>query len=252
MRLVLAWVMAAACLLPFSGFAQDNAAAAGAADAETVHGAFVKLVNRGEMRAQLFGLPADAFWRRSGGLRIALLADDADSLTPSLERVAAVFSEATGQTISLVETAAAPAPEQDAAGMAPEADLVIAIGSRPNLAQIAFAEKYDLGMLARFELGTLPFMFSFAELPGRRSIVLLADDEPPLAREASFILATVWALGGVTLGPELTGLVGNDENLGPSLTPLGQAVFRLFFNEALTVGMSIEEVNLRAKSLLAE
>ena len=31
MRLVLAWVMAAACLLPFSGFAQDNAAAAGAA-----------------------------------------------------------------------------------------------------------------------------------------------------------------------------------------------------------------------------
>lgn len=251
MRLVLAWVMAMACLLPLSSLAQDSSGSE-VVDAETVHSAFVRLVDRGEMRAQLFGLPADAFWRRSGGLRIALLAEDAASLTSSLERVMAIFSEATGQPVSLIETGASPAPEQDAAGMAPEADLVIAIGSRPDLAQIAFAEKFDLGMLARFELGTLPFMFSFAELPGRRSIVLLADDEPPLAREASFILATVWALGGVTLGPELTGLVGNDEALGPSLTPLGQAVFRLFFNDALTVGMSIEEVNLRAKSLLAE
>ncbi len=250
MRLVLACVMAAACLLPLSSFAQDNGAQR--VDAETVHSAFVKLVDRGEMRAQLFGLPADSFWRRSGGLRVALLADEAADLTPSLERVMAIFSDATGQTISLAETGAAPSPEQDAAGMAPEADLVIAIGARQNLAQIAFAEKFDLGMLARFELGTLPFMFSFAELPGRRSIVLLADDEPPLAREASLILATVWALGGVTLGPELTGLVSNDEDLGPSLTPLGQAVFQLFFNDALTVGMGIEDAVLRAKTLLAE
>ncbi|NIA69627.1 hypothetical protein HBA54_13580 [Pelagibius litoralis] len=256
MRVLFALLLAVVFALPRAGFAQSGETADAGADTRVdpaaVHAAFVKLVDRGEMREQLFGLPADTFWRRSGGLRIALLADGADRLTPSLERVMAVFSQATGQAISMVDSGPSPSADQAAAGLAPAADLVIAIGPRLALAEIAFAEKFDLGMLARFELGTLPFMFSFAEGDGRRGMVLLADDEPPLAREASLILATVWALGGVTLGPELTGLISNDTETGPGLTPLGEAVFALFFNEQLAVGVPIEDTVLRARSVLAE
>ena len=252
MRVLFALLVAGILLLPQAASAQSASTADAAANAEAVHAAFVKLVDRGEMRAQLFGLPAEAFWRRNGGLSMALLADEAARLTPSLERVMAMFSRATGQAISLVAAGPPPSVGEDVAGIVPDADLVLVIGAREALSEIGLAGAFDLGMLARFEMGTLPFMFTFSEVAERRGIVLLADDEPARARVASFILAAVWALGGVTLGPELTGLIGRDENDAPSLTPLGEAVFALFYDEGLQNGMTIDDTVLRAKSLLID
>ena len=242
-----------AFLLVFSqeGWAQTEPPSAEATDPETVHAAFVKLVDRGEARA-LFGLPEETFWRRSGGLKVALLAEDPAASIGALGRVAALFSKASGEEISIAATGAPPQPRQRLTTVVPQADLLIIIGPRAALAEIALAEGLNKGMMARFELGTWPFMFSFVKGPTRRGVVLLADDEPPRAREASFILATVWALGGVTLGPELTGLISNDDAAGPGLTPLGQAVFALLFNEELKNGMAIPDAVLRAKTLLAE
>ncbi len=212
--------------------------------------AFARLVDRGEARP-LFGLPQEAFWRRSGGLGMALFADNVAELRPRLEGAAAPFAEVSGLDISVQETGPAVTPGQDLAALAPDAQLVIIVGSRGDLAAIATAGGFNKGMLARFELGTWPFMFAFEKDQRRRGVVLLADDEPLRAREAAFILATVWGLGGVTLGPELTGLV-EDRDGGPALTPLGQAVFRLFFHEDLRVGMPLADAVQRAETLLPQ
>lgn len=233
----------------------DAPSAVEASEGETaapaaVLAAFTRLVDRGEAR-ELFGLPQESFWRRSGGLAIALFAENAAELRPMLEGAAAPFAEASGLEIAVRETGAAVTPERDLATLAPEAQLVIIVGSRLELAEIAAAGGFNKGMLARFELGTWPFMFAFDADQQRRGIVLLANDEPARAREAAFILTTVWSLGGVTLGPELTGLVGDSES-GPMLTPLGRAVFRLFFHEDLKIGMPLADAVQRAETLLPQ
>jgi len=212
--------------------------------------AFARLVDRGEAR-QLFGLPVETFWRRTGGLTLALFAEDAETSQAILESVAAPFAEVSGLEITVIESGPAVTVDRNIATLAPGADLVIVVGSRPSLAEIAAASEFNKGMLARFELGTWPFMFTFTEDRQRRGVVLLAADEPENAREASFILATVWGLGAVTLGPELTGLV-KDTEAGPELTPLGAAVFRLFFHEDLEVGMPITDAVQRAETLLPQ
>jgi len=239
---------ALALCLPLPGAAQapaDNPAPA----REEVLAAFTRLVDRGEARS-LFGLQETVFWRRSGGLALALFAEDATALRPLLEGAAAPFAGPTGQAITVIDSGPAVAAGQDLAALAPEADLVIVIGPRLVLAEIAAAGAFNKGMLANFELGTWPFMFTFASDEGRRGVMLFADDEPARAREASFILATVWGLGGVTLGPEMTGLISDSEN-GPVLTPLGEAAFRLFFNDDLEVGLPLAEALRRAETLLA-
>ncbi len=235
----------------WAGTAAAQAPQTAPEDADTVHAAFARLVEQSETRRH-FGLPPDTFWRHSGSLAIALLSDSAETSAASLSRVAAAFSDPTGLDIALAETGAAPQPGDTLDSLSAGADLVIAVGPRQDLAEIAFAAGFEKGMLARFEIGTLPFVFSFTEAPARRGVVLLADDEPERAREASFILATVWALGGVTLGPELTGLIDPDPASGPSLTPLGKAVFSLFFRPELEVGASLSDTLLRARALLAE
>jgi len=211
---------------------------------------FGKLVDRGEARA-LFGLPVATFWRREGALAVALLADDAQALQPVLQGAAAPFAAASGRAIPVVASGLAAIDGRRADELAPEADLVIVVAPRPALAELAAASDFNMGMLARFELGTWPFMFRFQPDERRRGVVLLADDEPARAREASFILATVWGLGGVTLGPELTGLV-SDSDSGPQLTPLGDAVFRLMFHPDLDVGMPISDAVRRAETLLPQ
>lgn len=211
---------------------------------------FGKLVDRGEARS-LFGLPVGTFWRREGGLAVTLLAEDVQALQPLLEGAAAPFAAASGRAITVTESGPAEIAGRSTAELAPEADLVIVVAPRPALAALAAASDFNMGMLARFELGTWPFMFRFQPDSRRRGVVLLADDEPARAREASFILATVWALGGVTLGPELTGLV-TDSDSGPQLTPLGEAVFRLLYHPDLDVGMPISDAVRRAETLLPQ
>jgi len=210
--------------------------------------AFTRLVDRGEARL-LFGLPQDTFWRRSGMLDVALLADDWQALQPVLEGATAPFAAASGLPISVIESGPAEIAGKAPDALAPEAELVFVVASRDAISDFSRAGGFNLGMLARFEMGTWPFMLSFTGDGRHRGIVLLADDEPERAREASFILATVWALGGVTLGPELTGLIDDGEE-GPGLTPLGQAVFRLFFHPDLEIGMPIGDAVQRAETLL--
>jgi hypothetical protein len=215
---------------------------------EAVLDAFKQLVDRGAARA-LFGLPETTFWRRESALAVALLADDAEALRPVLEDAAAPFAAASDREVTIVDSGPAEIAGRSPENLAPEAGLVIVIAPRLALARFAADNDFNRGMLAQFELGAWPFMFDFEAGERRRGIVLLGDDEPARAREASFILATVWALGGVTLGPELEGLV-SDSAEGPQLTPLGEAVFRLFFHEGLEVGMPIPEAVQRADTLL--
>lgn len=217
---------------------------------EEVLSAFAGLVDRGEART-LFGLPEARFWRRGGGLSLALFSEAPAQLTPLLEGAATPFAEATGLPIDVVEAAPLEDSLQDVEALAPEADLVIVVGARLRLAEIAAAGAFNRAMLQQFELGTWPFMFVFGNDARRRGVVLLADDEPARAREASFILATVWGLGGVTLGPELTGLVRDSEN-GPRLTPLGEAVFGLLYHDGLDVGQPLAETLRRAETLLPQ
>lgn len=218
------------------------------ADPQAVLEGFRQLVDN--KARPFFGLPLDSFWRRQDTLDLALLADDHQTLEPVLQGAAEPFAAATGREISVAESGPAEILGRSRESLAPEAELVIVIAPRPELAEFAANNDFNLGMLAYFESGAWPFMFHFQEDAGRRGVVLLADDEPARAREAAFILATVWALGGVTLGPELEGLV-TDSEAGPQLTPVGESVFRLFFHEDLAVGMPIGEAVQRAATLLA-
>jgi hypothetical protein len=256
--LIVAAALLAALPLPLSaqtsGQTEEPSAVETTEGAEVVRAevlaAFKRLVARGEARP-LFGLPEAEFWRRRGELAVALLSAEADTLRPVYQGAAAPFAAASGLPITLVESGPLPAAGDDVAAFAPQADLVIVIGPRDRLVALATGSDFNRGMLARFEIGTWPFMFAFTPDARRRGVVLLADDEPERAREASFILATVWGLGAVTLGPELTGLVTNAEE-GPMLTPLGEAVFRLFFHPDLEVGMPLAEAVQRAETLLPQ
>ena len=237
----------AALLLPLPLAAQEGKEAM--SERAAVLEGFRQLVDN-EARS-FFGLPLDTFWRRESVLALALLADDFQALQPVLAGAAAPFAGSTGLDIPVVEAGPVDIAGRAAAELAPEADLVVVIGPRPALARFAADNGFNVGMLANFELGNWPFVFDFRGDDRRRGVVLLADDEPARAREATFILATVWGLGGVTLGPELTGLV-SDSDAGPQLTPRGAAVFRLFYREELEVGMPIAEAVRRAETLLPQ
>lgn len=245
-RIALALIVA--MLLPPAAGAQEPGGEA--SEREKVLAGFALLVDRGNARP-MFGLSPSAFWRREGGLDIALFAEDPEGLRPDLEGAAAPFAAVSGQAIAVTETAALEGAANDVAALAPGADLVVVVGPRPRLAAMAAAGGFSLGMLDFFELGTWPFVFDFEADAQRRGVVLLADDEPARARTAAFIVATVWALGGVTLGPELTGLVV-DSDTGPALTERGEAVFGLFFHEDLEVGMPLGEALRRAETLLPQ
>ena len=246
--MIRAGILLIALLLPLPLMAQTaEEPPAQPSERELVLNGFRLLVDN-EARP-FFGLPLETFWRREGTLELALLADDHRALEPVLEGAAAPFAAVSGRDIAVSEAGPAEIAGRSRDGLAPEAELVIVIAPRPALAQFAADNDFNLGMLAYFEQGSWPFMFRFQQDERRRGIVLLADDEPARAREASFILATVWALGGVTLGPELSGLVSDSAD-GPQLTPRGQSVFRLFFHESLEVGMPIAEAVRRAETLL--
>ncbi len=217
---------------------------------EEVLAAFTRLVDRGEAR-KLFGLPQETFWRRSGALDVALLADDWQALEPLLKSAVAPFAAASGREIAVIESGPAGIAGKDVTALAPDAEMVIVVAPRTQLSEIAVAGGFNKGMLANFEMGRWPFMFAFEDDDRRRGVMLLADDEPERAREASFILATVWGLGGVTLGPELTGLV-SDSEAGPELTPLGQEVFKLLYHDDLEVGMPLGDAVQRAETLLPQ
>lgn len=247
--MIRAAALAATLLLPVPLMAQTAPPEEDApSEREQVLNGFRQLVDRGDARA-LFGLPQETFWRREGGLALALFAEEAATLEPLLRGAAAPFAEVTGQAIAVAAAAPLPAEAGDVAALAPEADLVVVIAPRPRVSALAAAAGVNPAMLAQFDYGSWPFVFDFDDDAERRGVMLLAADEPARAREASFILATVWGLGGVTLGPELEGLV-TDSDAGPQLTPRGQEVFRLFYHPELEVGMPIGAAVERADELL--
>jgi hypothetical protein len=106
-------------------------------------------------------------------------------------------------------------------------------------------------MLGRFEDGRWPFLFSFPRYEALIGRVMIADDEPQEAQEAALILAAVWALGGVTLGDQLQGLVDPMAPL-PALTPLGEAVFALMYHPDMLAGDAIPDALARARTLLGQ
>ena len=127
--------------------------------------------------------------------------------------------------------------------------LQIALGPRPDLARTAARAKVNAGALGGFEAGHWPFIFHFPRGEALLGQVWIAEDEPPAAVEAALILACVWALGGVTLGEELEGLI--DPAAGqPALTSLGAAVFALLYHPEIPAGLPLDQAKARARRLL--
>ena len=224
---------------------------AGPPAAEDVIAAYAALIDRGRDRV-VFGLPERVTWRLPGPLRIAFYADASRSgaLRPALRAVADGFGRATGVPIDLttVRPLAALAGAE-ATRVATGSNLEIVVGKRQAMAQMGGAFGVADWMLGRFEDGRWPFLFSFPRYEALIGRVMIADDEPQGAQEAALILAVVWALGGVTLGDQMEGLVDPLAPL-PALTPLGEATFALMYHPDMLAGDAIADALDRARDLL--
>ncbi len=218
-------------------------------EADAVLAALTGLIDRGRDRP-FFGLPEGQTWRLEGPLKIALYSDRRGEFVPALKSAANAFSRASALPIDLVTSRPlAAAAGAEAVRWATGANLEILIGPRPVMAQFAGAIAVNQWMLERFEDGHWPFTFIFPRDDSLIGRVMIAGEEPPEALEASLILALVWALGGVSLGDELQGLI-DPKAPQPALTPLGQEVFALMYNPEMEAGLSIPSALRRARRLL--
>jgi hypothetical protein len=221
--------------------------------AEDVIAAYKALIDHARDRT-VFGLPERVTWRVPGPIRIAFYAgeDLGLALRPALTALASDFGRATGVAIDLsVVRPLAALAGAEATRAATGSNLEIVVGPRPVMAQMAGAFGVQDWMLGRFEDGRWPFLFSFPRYEALIGRVMIAADEPREAQEAALILAVVWALGGVTLGDQMQGLVDPTAPL-PALTPLGKAVFGLMYHDEMPAGESIPDALARARSLLGQ
>ena len=224
---------------------------AGPPDPDDVLAAYAALIDRGRDRV-VFGLPERVTWRIPGPLRIAFYAGEGRSaaLRPALRAVADGFGRATGVPIDLtVVRPLAALAGAEAPRVATGSNLEIVVGPRQVMAQMGGAFGVSKWMLGRFEDGRWPFLFSFPRFEALIGRVMIADDEPRAAQEAALILAVVWALGGVTLGDQMQGLVDPNAPL-PALTPLGEATFALMYHPEMLGGDAIPDALDRARDLL--
>ena len=220
-----------------------------APDANAVIAALARLYNRGRDR-QFFGLPPDVTWRAPGPIRVALYSDQRDAQAPLIRASAGAFAAASGLPFDLVTARPLSAvASAESVRQATGANLEILVGSRAVMAQFAGALGVNQTMLFRFEDGRWPFTFAFPRRPDWIGRVMIASDEPAEAIEASLILAMVWALGGVSLGSEMQGLI-DPLSVEPALTPLGRSVFALMYHPELEAGLKVPEALLRARVLL--
>ena len=245
MTRLLALVALVLCLAVYPARAQDRSAP----EPEAVLAAFEGLLGTPDSRS-FFGLPPDHFWRPWSSVTLAVDPGSVVRSIPVTREVAKLLSRATGHEIDVLDVSV----DQGTSNSTGLFEIII--GARQVLASEAFEKNANPAALERFETGTWPFVFAIPDRtaePSRdgRAVVYLADDEPPRALEASLMLIAVWSLGGVTLGPELEGLVDADAE-SPALTPLGEAVFALFFDPRLEPGRMIPEIMAQARQLVAD
>ena len=153
--------------------------------------------------------------------------------------------------LALAAVGDSPASLEEVEQAAEEADLVLAIGPRSDMAGMAAKLGAAPELLERFKLGASPYVFRFTSDPGRDGIVLIAETEPLRAIEETFVLGVVWSLGGATMGPEMEGLI-DVEAEAPKLTDLGRSVFRLMYGDEMENGISLNEALVRAQAMLDE
>ena len=229
-------------LLLLAGLAAGSAQAQ-QTDPAKVYAAFARLLGKPQDRA-FFGLPEDRSWRAPGSVPLSLYAEYPDRPAGALRDAAAALGRAAGVTLDVV--AVRPLDilrDREAFG------LQIVLGPRPDLARTAARAKANADALGGFEAGHWPFIFHFPRGAALLGQVWIAEDEAPAAIEAALILACVWALGGVTLGEELEGLI--DPAAGqPALTPLGAAVFALLYHPEIAAGLPLDQAKARARRLL--
>ena len=212
-------------------------------DPAKVYAAFERLLGKPQDRA-FFGLPKDRSWRAPGTVPFSLYAEYGDQPAEGLRDAAAALGKASGITLDLVAVR-----PLDTLGRHAAFGLQVVIGPRPDLTRAAAGDKVNAGALGGFEAGQWPFIFHFPRGSGLLGRVWIAEDEPPGAVEAALILACVWALGGVTLGAELQGLIDSAADR-PALTPLGEAVFALMYHPEIPAGLPLDQARARARRLL--
>lgn len=218
-------------------------------DPEAVLRALTLLEDRGRDRP-FFGLPEKEIWRAAGPIRVALYSDQRAELTPVLKSAALSFARAGALPIELsTARPLAAVAGAEAVRWATGANLEILVGPRPVMAQFSSAIPVNRWMQERFEEGAWNFTFAFPREESLIGRVMIAGDQPPEALESSIMLALVWALGGVSLGDQLQGLVETRGPL-PTLTPLGREVFALMYHPKLEAGLPIPEALREARRLV--
>ena len=218
---------------------------------EAVMATLTRLLNQGANRV-FFGLPGEANWRAGQGIRIAVYSDQRQEIAAFLQAAAQEFAEATGSPIEVVMTRRlAAVAGADAARESVGANFEILFGSRALMAQFAGSVGMNPTVLTRFQEGRWPFAFVLPRRERWIGRVFVARDEPSEAIEAALVLALVWALGGVTLGDEMQGLI-DPFAIAPRLTPLGRSVFSLMYHPDLEAGLAIPETLERAGRLVEE
>ena len=218
---------------------------------EAVMASLTRLLNLGANRV-FFGLPGEANWRAGQGVRIAVYSDQRQEIAAFLQAAAQQFAEATGSPVEVVTTRRlAAVAGADAARESVGANFEILFGSRALMAQFAGSVGMNPTVLTRFQEGRWPFAFVLPRRETWIGRVFVARDEPSEAIEAALVLALVWALGGVTLGEEMQGLI-DPFAIAPRLTPLGRSVFSLMYHPDLEAGLAIPETLERAGRLVEE
>jgi hypothetical protein len=214
---------------------------------ESVFAAFDSLMGEAGQR-DVYALPPSRYWRAAAPQRIVVGGGRELNPAAALTAIAGDFTVATGLKIDVGASDEAALPETISLN-----SLYIVIAGRPLGARLATEIGVKSEMRDRFHDGRWPALVRFRrdDLTGRGAragVVIIADDLSAAEIGAFLGVSVVWAMGGASLGEELSIL---EKPRGrPGLTELGKQVFALMYHPDLYPGMKLDEARGKARGIL--